>query len=400
MKGKGKRCILGLLSILFVLSLLSGCWQGKELNELAFVLGLGIDKAEDGYTVSMQVVIPSQIDANGGSGTPVTLYTYKVPTLYEALPYFRQFSPRTCYLGHVRVLVLGEELARSGIAETLDSLKRSQDTRQDYYVIVAKDAKAAEVLGVFTPLEKISANSMFNSVKGSSEATATTVMVQLDELMNDIVTEGRQPVLTGVEIVGTGGGGMKNIQSIRPGNKLRFGGVAVFRKDRLVGWLNAQDSIGFSYATDRVKTNSFFVPGDDGKKIVVEALYTSTKRKARVINGKPHIYLEVSSISNIESVQSGMDITSPGALTELERECEKHVVRMMEASVDKLIQQYHSDAPGFGQLIYKADPKAWRRIKQGPSTAYLKDIKVHYSANVLINRVGTMENSILRDLKE
>lgn len=401
MKGGTKQYILGLLVTVFILSLLSGCWQGRELNQIAFVLGLGIDKAENGYWVSMQVVNPSEIDSNGGSGTPVTLYTYKVPTLYQALPYFTLHSSRSCYLGHVRVLVLGEELARSGIAEALDSLKRSQDTRTDYYIAVAKNAKASEVLSVFTPLEKIPANGMYSSVKGSSDATATTVTVHLDELINDLVTEGLQPVLTGVKIIGKQNGGeIKNIQNIRQRSKLRFGDVAVFRKDRLVGWLNARESIGFNYATNRVKTNTFFVPGHDDKKIIVEVLSSHTKRKAKVIYGKPHIDLEVSAVANIEAMQSSMDITTPAALAELERECEKHIVRMMETAVESLIGQYGSDALGFGQLIYKSDPKAWRDLKKGPPTSYLKDIKVHYSANVLINRVGVTGNSILSELKE
>ncbi|WP_375533171.1 Ger(x)C family spore germination protein [Paenibacillus terreus] len=396
------RLVLRLLAVLTVLPLLSGCWENQELNEIAFVLGLGIDKAKDGYKVSMQVVIPSQIEsAGGGGGTPVTLYTYKVPTVYEAFRNFTLKSPRQSYLGHVRVLIIGEELARSGMAETLDVLKRSREMRTDYYILVAKHAKASEVLSVFTPLEKIPANSMFKSAKASDKATAATITVQMDEFMNSLVTEGQQPVLTGVEIIGKSGGGqVKNIQNIQPATKLHFGDVAVFRKDRLVGWLNELESIGFSYAMDRVYTNSGAIFGNDGKKIVVEALSSHTKRKVKIINGKPHIYLHASLVANIQAVQSGMDITTPSALAKLEQEGEKRVVRLMETTVDTLIDKYNSDALGFGQLIYKDDPKAWRELRKEGATDYLKNIEVHYAANVLINRIGVTGNSIIRDMKE
>lgn len=402
MKGRLRERILGVLVVLSILPLLSGCWERRELNQIAFVLGMGIDKAKNGYQVSMQAVIPSDIEAKGGGGgTTVTLYTCQGSTLYEAWRNFTLVSPREGYVGHVRVLVLGEELARSGIAETLDALKRSREMRTDYYVMVAKNAKASEVLSVLTPLEKIPANSLFNSINISNKLTAATITVKMDELMDSMVTEGLQPVLTGVEIVGkSGGGNIKNIQNTRPGTKLRFDNIAVFRKDRLVGWLNRLESIGFSYATDRVLSNSGPVLGDDGKKIVVEALSTNTKRKARMINGIPHIYLQVSMIANIEEVQSGMDITTPAALAELEKECERRVVRLMEMSEESLNDTYRSDALGFGNLLYKADPKAWRDLRKGPSTAYLKNIEVHYAANVLINRVGITGNSIIRDVKE
>ncbi|MFM9278052.1 Ger(x)C family spore germination protein [Paenibacillus jiagnxiensis] len=402
MKGRLRGRILGILVVLSFLPLLSGCWERRELNQIAFVLGMGIDKTKNGYMVSMQAVIPSDIEAKGGGGgTAVVLYSCKGSTVYEAWRNFTLVSPREGYVGHVRVLVIGEELARSGISETLDALKRSREMRTDYYVMVAKNAKASEVLSVLTPLEKIPANSLFSSVSTSDKITAATITIKMDELMDNLVTEGQQAVLTGVEIDGKpGGGDMKNIQNTRPGTKLRFDNIAVFRKDRLVGWLNRLESIGFSYATDRVHANSGAVLGDDRKKIVVEALATHTKRKARMINGKPHIYLQVSLIANIEDVQSGMDITTPAAIAELEQECERRVVRLMETSVEGLIDKYRSDALGFGNLIYKADPKAWRKLRKGPATSYLKNTEVHYTADVLINRIGVTGNSVIHDVKE
>ncbi|OMF23697.1 hypothetical protein BK132_25795, partial [Paenibacillus sp. FSL H8-0259] len=57
------------IPLLVLPMLLSGCWERKELNELAFVLALGLDKAESGYKVSMQVVIPSSITSQGAGGS-------------------------------------------------------------------------------------------------------------------------------------------------------------------------------------------------------------------------------------------------------------------------------------------------------------------------------------------
>lgn len=67
------KALAACIPLLLLPMLLSGCWERKELNELAFVLGLGLDKAEDGYKVSMQVVIPSSITSQsaGGSGEAV-----------------------------------------------------------------------------------------------------------------------------------------------------------------------------------------------------------------------------------------------------------------------------------------------------------------------------------------
>lgn len=113
-----KKIVRGVLRLMLALQftvLLSGCWERKELNEVAFVLGIGIDKAEIGYTVSMQVVIPSAISSQasgggGGNGVPVVVYKFTVPTFYDAQRKLNLDSSRTSYLGHIRVLVIGRNL--------------------------------------------------------------------------------------------------------------------------------------------------------------------------------------------------------------------------------------------------------------------------------------------------
>lgn len=73
MKKRMMKVLSVCLPLLLLPVLLTGCWERKELNELAFVLGLGLDKVEDGYMVTMQVVIPSSITSQsaGGSGEAV-----------------------------------------------------------------------------------------------------------------------------------------------------------------------------------------------------------------------------------------------------------------------------------------------------------------------------------------
>lgn len=56
-----KKCIFGLLVLNL---LLAGCWDRRELNQLAITLAIGIDKVEDDYQVSAQVVVPSVVSTN------------------------------------------------------------------------------------------------------------------------------------------------------------------------------------------------------------------------------------------------------------------------------------------------------------------------------------------------
>lgn len=159
------RKLLSLLLPILLLTLLTGCWNSRELNSLAIAVALGIDKVGDHYMVSAQVVVPSNIaSSKGGDDVAVTMYKSEGKTVFEALRRMTTVAPRKIYLPHLRVLVLGEELAKEGIAKPLEFLSRDHEPRTDFFIVVAKHLTAENVLKVMTPLEKIPANKMYSSL--------------------------------------------------------------------------------------------------------------------------------------------------------------------------------------------------------------------------------------------
>lgn len=407
MKERLRKAVFSLLPLLFLPMLLSGCWERRELNELAFVLALGLDKAEYGYKVTMQVVIPSSIasqTSGGGSptGVPVIVYTFPVATVYESLRKFNLTSSRTSYLGHIRVLVLGEALAREGVADILDVLKRSREPRMDFYVMVARNNTAENVLSVLTPLDKLPANKLFNALDKSYKVSAKTVAVTMDEFIEDLLYEGKNPVLTGIEVQGDPekGGEKSNTERTKPNARLRYESVAVFKKDKMIGWLDDTETAGYNYIINNVTKNTGIVKGEDGKWIVIEALRTTTRRKVKFIDGHPEIFLEVTALSNVEEVQGTDRLDTEKIVQQLEKKAEERIIGRMEQAIEQINKRYNVDIFGFGQSIYRANPKAWARLKERSGENYLQTLPVHIKADVTINRVGTIDNSFVDQIEE
>ncbi len=125
-----KRLDLLLIALLF-LTLLAGCWDKKELNDLAIAVGLAIDKSEGGYKLSTQIVNPSEVSpqANSSGITPVTVRSKQGKTMYEAIRRLSLTNSRRIYTSHLRLLVISEEVAKEGITEVLDYLSRDKDFR-------------------------------------------------------------------------------------------------------------------------------------------------------------------------------------------------------------------------------------------------------------------------------
>lgn len=392
--------------LILICTTLTGCWSRRELNDLAIAIAIGIDKAEDGqYLVSTQIVNPGEIAAKTGGGgtvnyTPVTTYQTKAGSIMEALRKLTTISPRKVYVSHIRMLVIGEEVARDGIKDVLDFFSRDHEFRTDFYIVVAKENRAEEVLSTLTQLEKIPTNKMFASLEMSEKSWAPTKGVFLDELISKLVSEGIEPVLTAVMIIGDEEKGVssENVQEIIPPAELRYVNLGAFKKDKLIGWLDKNESKGFNYIIGNVKSTVGPISCPKGGEIVLEQIRTKADIKGKVKKGKPEITIDIWAESNIAEVNCQIDLTKPETVTELERITNERVKELVNFALEKAQKELQSDIFGFGEAIHRANPKAWKKLRKNWDETFA-EMPVHVKANFKIRRLGTVGNSFLEEME-
>lgn len=384
-----------LLIVLLFLPLITGCWSRRELNELGIAVGIGIDKVEKGYRVTAQVVSPGEIVAAKSSTTrtPVTVYEATAESIFEAIRKITTRSSREVYLAHLRVLVIGEKLAREGIEQALDHFSRDHEVRTDYFVIVARDSTATDVLKILTPIEKIPANNLYLSLDTSQKIWAPTATITLDQLISDIVSEGKSPILSAVKVVGKQvGQTQQNVEQIASPGYLKYTGLAVFKNDKLIGWLNEKESKGYSYITDNVKNTVGPIACPNGGKFVVEVIKSKTKLKGKINNGNPQIEISIKMEENIGEVDCQIDLTKRDTISELEKLAEQRVAAIVMKTVNKVKKDYKADIFGFGDAIHRADPAAWKLLKNDWDEQFAK-VDVSVNVDTKIRRIGTVANS-------
>lgn len=390
--------------ILIILNfILTGCWDKRELNELAITLALGIDKVEgeDEYEVTAQVVVPSAVSMkNGTGGATVTLFTENGETVYEALRRMTKVSPRKIYPGHLQMLIIGEELAKEGIGESLDLLARDWELRPDFYVVVAKDVTAREVLNVTTDLESIPASKMFAGLKVSEKAWAGTYGVTLDELIVDLISDGKEAVLTGIQLTGNKqiGSTQQNIESISKPAQIQYDNLAVFKEDRLMGWLTEQDSRGYSGITNSVKSTVTSISCPNEGKSTIEVTNFHSKIEGNIVHGKPEVNIHTKAEGKVGEVRCKIDLKNPEAIQELEKIYEKEATRIINETIDVLQQEYQSDIFGFGEAIHRSNPQEWNQIKENWDEEF-SDLTVNVKVDMKIRLTGTVNSSFLEKIK-
>jgi spore germination protein KC len=125
-----------MLLVLLLLPTLSGCWDAEEINELGFVLCVAIDKAGDGYEVTAQIAKAETYSKTpGGSSNqaanekPFWVVSATGQTIFEAIRNMAAISPRRIFWAHIKVIIIGEDLARSDIHDLLDFFTRNPELR-------------------------------------------------------------------------------------------------------------------------------------------------------------------------------------------------------------------------------------------------------------------------------
>ncbi len=402
LKMKKRIVRIGLL-ILFVLilTLCVGCWDRRELNELAIVGAIGIDKKEDHYELSLQIVNPGEVSyQKSGYDTPVTLYSEEGSTLLEAARKLTKSLPRQAYISHLRLIVIGEGLAKEGFAPVFDVLTRDHEMRPDSYVVITKEKRAKEVLEVLTSLETVPANKLFHSLEISSKAWGATVLVNANNLIATLVSESRQLVLTGVEVIGPVevGDYIENVKMTEEPATLKYTGLAVFDKDHLIGWLTDEESMSYNYVMNNIKSTVIDIPCKDGH-LGIEVLRTNGKIKAITKEKKPEINVKVTVEGNIADVECKVNLSNLDAYKKIEETANKVVKNQIEDVIKKAQTELKTDIFGFGDAIHRSAPKMWKGMKEHWQQEF-SELKVKVEVDVHIKHQSSVKRLFINDMEE
>ncbi|WP_026573412.1 Ger(x)C family spore germination protein [Bacillus sp. UNC438CL73TsuS30] len=392
--------IISICSIIF----LTSCWNRKELNELAIVIGMGIDIEDGKFIVTAQVVNPGEIaESQGTSGnSPVVIYQEKGNTLFEAIRRITTVSPRNLYFSHLRLLVFGEELAKKGIGKTLDFLSRDPEMRTDFYITVAKNNKAGDILKIVTTMEKIPVQQLFDSLLTSEKEWAPTLPITLDQLIYDILSEGMNAKLTGIMLKGNfqTGETLENTQHSKPAAFLQYDAIGVFRKDKLIGWLQDNESKGLNYALGNVKDTIVTLPCPKKGTTDIELIHTKADLKTKILNHKPNGMIKILAEGNVGNVQcKTLDLTKPETISHLEIKTEKKIQQNIRMALNASQKKYRIDPFGFGEAARRSNPDYWHLIKNDWIQIF-ETMPVEIEVTVNLHDIGMIKNSPLNKIKD
>ncbi|MCM3746083.1 Ger(x)C family spore germination protein [Paenibacillus pasadenensis] len=397
------------LAALLLLLLLgvAGCWDRQELNELGIISATGIDITDSGrWKLSYQLVIPNAISSQGAyvgsSASPVNVFTTEGDSFRGAVNKATQEMSRRLYFSHNQIVIVGEKAARKGIAPLIEAYMRNGDSRETVAIFVT-EGTARKVLEQLLPLEKISGAGI-NRLIGLEEKYGgnfrAMTMFELGQSMLGPVHVG------GVAGIGLRGNGdpvdsVDAAKATHTGTKVRLQKVAIFKENRMIGWMTSHESRGILWAKGWVKETSvsFACEGERLKRNSIRIRQKKGKITPIKQGSSWLMRVEVSGEGALMEYNCPGDMSKPGNLRPIAERIEQELKDDIEDSI-RGAQSLHADIFGFGNLLLKQHTREWKKIHKNWNEQGFPKIESEVIVKVKINKTGRSVNSYNNTIKE
>lgn len=347
------------MSIFLMILLNTGCWNYIGLNDMTVVAGIAIDKSGKDYLLSFEIYDLQ----NTAQGEPIKseIVQSKGKTIFEAVRNAKKRTSNKMYFSEAKILIVSEKIAKEeGINSISNWFIRDPEIRETLKLVVSQEKTALALLKTKGLTSSILSADLNNIVKKDQSITGTSIsnpLYKIFDILNSKVISLSLPAIHLVKNNGT--------------KVCEINGIAVFKKDKLVGYLSSEDTEYYLLAKGALKkgiiTINTKIKSDDkdSQNISFEIKKSSTSQK--------YISTDVNDLK--VKISTSMEVTlgefkdqeeklSEKDINKLENEAARTIKKRIEKVIRIIQEYYNSDIIGYGDILYRNNPKVWKKVKE------------------------------------
>lgn len=383
-----------LLLILITLTFLTGCYNYRELNDLAIVTAVSISKEKDNYNIAVQVVNPKKDQDTSSSNEPdFIVYKSKGETLQAAFESLVKESPKRMYKTQMQILIIDEKMAKNNIKEVFEYLARNPEIRNEFNVLIGKSDNILETL---TPLNNLSSQNILDSLKASSKYLGNTNLLTFNELLSDYQNEKTEMAIPVIKLTSQKNKDDKNTEKILEKTTttpaIVLDNISIFKDNKLIGYLSTKETVSYNFINNNITLTNIKKDYPNNKYIAYKIL--KSKSKLEVTPKKHTITLTIKGNAEINEATYNIDLSKEKNIKKLEKSLNKRLEKMITSSFNSTRKKYNSDIYGFEDLYYKKDPKYYNKIKKDWDSKEFQKIKLKVKSNIKIVEQGNILGKI------
>ncbi|MDQ1914058.1 Ger(x)C family spore germination protein [Paenibacillus sp. GD4] len=378
-----KTAVTCFVLLFFVLGT-TGCWNLREPDQLAYIMGAGMDYTKDGqFEISSQIAIPASIGgeqgASGNDKKRFLVVSARGKNIMDAGQKLQVQLSRSLFYGHRQTILIGHQMAEHGIGNLVDMFVRNPKSEIRSTIIVVKDGQAKEALSIEPNFDPFISTTF---VQGQSVVGIKPYYYR--QLLIDALSPESQLMIPAI--------------SLTPSKKYVYAGSAILRKDdglKLVGYLNAEESSLANWIVGRqtdFTITSNLNQGDGNVSLRLQKLdnhILATKK-----NENMEIAIHLKGTGTVVENNSSMDPSKQNELQLIQDQLSQSTQQSVKQVIEKVQKRYKADILELGEEIHRQYPMEWKTM-QGNWNRVFPDLQVTVKVELKIKDPGQTNVPIL-----
>lgn len=394
-------------------------YQAK-LNMRVVVTGMGVDKTDDGYSISAQVVMPSPGSESGGGSATLGMICEQGKNISEGVQKIAYKIGKTAGLSHMSFVVIGQNMLDENLAEVLDFFVRDKELNSSVMLLVSPTT-AKEMIEQTKNLE-LSASVGLQKVFIYKQGSFNGLMMPVVEFIGNAFSLSQSSAVSGLFVAKEGeealgettsqslqkssgdqGGeqqsgsqeGSSQGSSSQDGRIKYYNDVYYFKNGKYINKLDKEEELLGYFLTNTAKSSGEItvknVTGGTLEDATVGLQFRSGKSKRRVkFEDEKNILHFNIKLKDIQVVE----ILNNGGLTEkiyqdADKETVNSIKKALEKEIEKNITKTFEKAKADGVDIFKfADtcyafkPKKWKSLYEKYGDSYLDKVEIKVTVDI------------------
>ena len=356
------------ISPLFVLT---GCSE-KNIDKLAYVISIGMEPGEkDKLKIFFEISTPTSSGSDSASSSQgseksssSTVVSVECSSIDSGLNLLNSYLSKPVDLSHCSIIVFSSDLAKKGLHEYIYTFVNNVEIRPSCNVLVCTCSIKDFFDNSSNSLESYSSN--YDSL--NENLTGYTEIVTISDFFlktNDTFGE-PFAILCGLSSndissldtsTSSGSGGDTEKKEGKP--TLKTLGLAVFKQDKLVGFLSPHETLAHLILTNKLENTTIGIPSPFDENSSIDIFLTQkrrTKIKINIIDGKPVIDVDAFLTAKISSISNNNKYLDEKNIELLQKATNDYLEKIFMDYFSTTATKYKSDVAGLGQ--YAVD-KFW-----------------------------------------
>ena len=360
-----------ILFITVFLLLQSGCaGEIDEIEQLAFVSTLGIDKNPDGEGVLLSVRITS-ISTGKQDGGEVSSDYYiikaKGETFYQAMKNLQTNSQQKIFFGHNKAIVFGKEFAEHNIVNAIDAMERNIEISRSKSIFIS-ELSAVDTINMTLDKDKGSKTDFVGAMIDEIKNDSIVAPILLYEFTLELKSDNKVSYAPVISFNEKDSSKIEQNASSNQAESVNLEKTAIIKDNKLLTILPKQETTSLLWMKNQIKDETLVIPYqmDDGTKdlLTIEIKNGKTKIKPELDkNGLLTVKVNCKGEAYLREVSYGRaDLQEEEALGKIEQLINKQLKTNLENSISYAKNSVNCDYFGIAHTVHNQLPDYWKEV--------------------------------------